>query len=65
MLKNRRIALLIDEPELRTHLYELLVRAGAAVYSTDSEEEFVTFVNHLGVEIAIIGDSPQCWPSLN
>ena len=65
MLKNRRIALLIDEPELRTELYMLLVRAGAAVYCADSDEEFAMLVNHLDVEIAVIGDSPQCWPSPN
>jgi CheY-like chemotaxis protein len=52
-LKNRRIAVRIDDPELRYQLSELLMKNGAVVHGARDEVELQRLVDRLGVEIVI------------
>ncbi len=52
-LKNRRIAVRIDNPELRYQLSELLMKNGAVVHSARDEVELQRLVDRLGVEIVV------------
>ena len=67
MLKNRKIAILVDDRSLRRTLYILLVKAGAAVYCANSEDELRNIVEHLDVELAVIGEATDLrfLPSMN
>ena len=52
-LKNRRIAVHIDDPELRYQLSELLMKNGAVVHGARDGVELQRLVDRLGVEIVI------------
>ena len=53
-LKNRRIAVRIDDPELRYQLSELLMKNGAVVHGARDEVELQRLVDRLGVEIVVV-----------
>ena len=53
-LKNRRIALHIDDPELRYQLSELLMKNGAVVHGARDGVELQRLVDRLGVEIVVV-----------
>jgi len=53
-LKNRRIAIRIDDPELRYQLSELLMKNGAVVHGARDEVELQRLVDRLGVEVAVV-----------
>ena len=57
-LKNRRIALHIDDPELRYQLSELLMKNGAVVHGARDEVELQRVVDKLGVEIVLAAAKP-------
>jgi len=52
-LKNRRIALQIDDPQLRWQLSQLLMQNGAAVHRAKDEEELQRLVDKVGVEVVV------------
>ncbi len=58
-LKNRRIAVRIDDPELRYQLSELLMKNGAVVHGTRDEVELQRLVDRLGVEVVIAEARPD------
>ena len=58
-LKNRRIAVRIDDPQLRWQLSELLMKNGAAVHRARDEEELRLFVDRLGVEVVVAEARPD------
>jgi DNA-binding response OmpR family regulator len=58
-LKNRRIALHIDDPELRYQLSELLMKTGAVVHGARDEMELQRLVDRLGVEVVIAEARPD------
>ena len=58
-LKNRRIAVSIDDPELRYQLSELLMKNGAVVHGTRDEVELQRMVDKLGVEIVVAAVKPM------
>ena len=58
-LKNRRIALHIDDPELRYQLSELLMKNGAVVHGARDEMELQRLVDRLGVEVVIAEARPD------
>ena len=53
-LKNRRIAVRIDDPELRYQLSELLMKNGAVVHGARDEVELQRLLDQLGVEVAVV-----------
>jgi DNA-binding response OmpR family regulator len=57
-LKSRRIALHIDDPELRYQLSELLMKNGAVVYGARDGVELQRLVDRLGVEIVLAAVKP-------
>ena len=58
-LKNRRIAIRIDDPQLRWQLSELLMKNGAVVHRARDEEELRLFVDRLGVEVVVAEARPD------
>jgi CheY-like chemotaxis protein len=58
-LKNRRIAVRIDDPELRYQLSELLMKNGAVVHGARDEMELQRLVDRLGVEVVIAEARPD------
>jgi CheY-like chemotaxis protein len=58
-LKNRRIALHIDDPELRYQLSELLMKNGAVVHGARDEVELQQLLDKLGVEVVIAEARPD------
>ena len=58
-LKNRRIALHIDDPELRYQLSELLMKNGAVVHGARDEVELQRLVDRLGIEVVIAEARPD------
>jgi CheY-like chemotaxis protein len=58
-LKNRRIAVRIDDPELRYQLSELLMKNGAVVHGARDEVELQRLVDRLGVEVVIAEARPD------
>ena len=58
-LKNRRIAVRIDDPQLRWQLSELLMKNGAVVHRARDEEELRLFVDRLGVEVVVAEARPD------
>jgi hypothetical protein len=58
-LKNRRIALHIDDPELRYQLSELRMRNGAVVHGARDEVELQRLVDRLGVEVVVATVKPM------
>ena len=57
-LKNRRIAVRIDDPELRYQLSELLMKNGAVVHGARDGVELQRLVDRLGVEIVVAAVKP-------
>ena len=57
-LKNRRIALHIDDPELRYQLSELPMKNGAVVHGARDEVELQRLLDKLGVEIVVAAVKP-------
>jgi CheY-like chemotaxis protein len=57
-LKNRRIAVRIDDPELRYQLSELLMKNGAVVHGARDEVELQRMVDKLGVEVVVVAVKP-------
>ena len=57
-LKNRRIALHIDDPDLRRRLSELLMNNGAVVHGARDEVELQRLLDKLGVEIVVATVKP-------
>ena len=57
-LKNRRIAVRIDDPELRYQLSELLMKNGAVVHGARDEVELQQLLDKLGVEIVVATVKP-------
>jgi CheY-like chemotaxis protein len=57
-LKNRRIAVHIDDPELRYQLSELLMKNGAVVHGARDGVELQRLVDRLGVEIVVAAVKP-------
>ena len=53
-LKNKRVAVRIDNPQFRWQLSELLMKNGAAVHRARNEEELRLFVDRLGVEVVVV-----------
>ncbi len=53
MLKNRKIGLLVEDPQLRGALYLAFVKAGAAVYPADSEAE-LDLLCHFDLDLLIL-----------
>ena len=58
-LKNRRIALHSNDPELRPQLSELLMKNGAVVHSARDEVELQRLVDKLGVEVVVAMVKPE------
>ena len=57
-LKNRRIAVRIDDPELRYQLSELRMKNGAVVHGARDEVELQQLLDKLGVEIVVAAVKP-------
>jgi hypothetical protein len=57
-LKNRRIAIRIDDPELRYQLSELLMKNRAVVHGARDEVELQRLVDKLGVEVVVATVKP-------
>ena len=57
-LKNRGIALRINDPELRYQLSELLMKNGAVVHGARDEVELQRMVDKLGVEVVVVAVKP-------
>ncbi len=57
-LNNRRIALPIDDPELRYQLSELLMKNGAVVHGARDEVELQRLLDKFGVEIVMATVKP-------
>jgi len=57
-LKNRRIAVRIDDPELRYQLSELLMKNGAVVHGARDEVELQRMVDKLDVEVVVVAVKP-------
>ena len=58
-LKNRRIAVRIDDPELRYQLSELLMKNKAVVHGARDEVELQQLLDKLGVEIVVAAVKPM------
>ena len=57
-LKNRRIAVRIDDPELRYQLSELLMKNRAVVHGARDEVELQRLLDKFGVEIVMATVKP-------
>ena len=53
-LKNRRMAIRIDDLELRYKLSELLMKNGAVVHGARDEVELQRLLDKLGVEVVVV-----------
>ncbi len=58
-LKNRRIAVRIDDAQLAWQLSDLLMKNGAVVHRARDEEELRLFVDRLGVEVVVAEARPD------
>ena len=52
-LKNARIAVLLDDPQLAYHLGKVLMKSGAIVYSMSQVERYMACGQALEVDAAI------------
>ena len=52
-LKNARIAVLLDDPQLAYHLGQVLMKNGAIVYSKSQVERYMACGVALGVDVEI------------
>ena len=58
-LKNRRVAIRIDDAQLRWQLSDLLTKKGAVVHRARDEDELRLFVDRLGVEVVVAEARPD------
>jgi DNA-binding NtrC family response regulator len=58
-LKNRRVAVRIDDAQLAWQLSDLLMKNGAVVHRAKDAEELRLFVDRLGVEVVIAEARPD------
>jgi hypothetical protein len=58
-LKNRRVAVRIDDAQLAWQLSDLLMKNGAVVHRARDEEELRLFVDRLGIEVVIAEARPD------
>ena len=54
-LKNARIAILLDDPQLAYHLSQVLMKNGAIVYSKGQVERYMACGQVLEVDVEIAG----------
>ena len=52
-LKNARIAVLLDDPQLAYHLGQVLMKNGAIVYSEHIFEDFENIEHHLQIDAVV------------
>ena len=52
-LKNARIAVLLDDPQLAYHLGKVLMKSGAIVYSKSQVERYMACGGALDVDVEI------------
>ena len=53
-LKDRRIGVLVADPTLRRLVYDLLIGNGARVSCAADENDLVTLIDHLDLELAVV-----------
>ena len=58
-LKNRRVAVRIEDAQLARQLSDLLMKNGAVVHRARDEEELRLFVDRLGIEVVIAEARPD------
>ena len=58
-LKNRRVAVRIEDAQLARKLSDLLMKNGAVVHRARDEDELRLFVDRLGVEVVIAEARPD------
>ena len=58
-LKNRRVAIRIDDAQLQWQLSDLLMKKGAVVHRARDEDELRLFVDRLGVEVVVAEARPD------
>jgi hypothetical protein len=58
-LKNRRVAVRIEDAQLAWQLSDLLMKNGAVVHQARDEEELRLFVDRLGIEVVIAEARPD------
>ena len=58
-LKNRRVAVRIEDTQLAWQLSDLLMKNGAVVHRPRDEEELRLFVDRLGIEVVIAEARPD------
>jgi DNA-binding NtrC family response regulator len=58
-LKNRRVAVRIDDAQLAWQLSDLLMKNGAVVHRAKDAEELRLFVDRLGIEVVIAEARPD------
>ena len=58
-LKNRRVAIRIDNAQLRWQLSDLLMKKCAGVHQAQDEDDLRLFVDRLGVEVDIAEARPD------
>ena len=58
-LKNRRVAVRIEDTQLAWQLSDLLMKNGAVVHRARDEEELRLFVDRLGIEVVIAEARPD------
>ena len=63
-VKNRRVAIRIDDARLRWQISDLLMKKTAVVHRARDEEELQLFVDRLGVEV-VVAEARQDRSSLN
>ena len=58
-LKNQRVAMRIDDAQLRWQLSDLLMKKGAGVHRAQDKDDLLLFVQRLGVEVVIAEARPD------
>ena len=58
-LKNARIAVMLDDPQLSYHLSQVLMKNGAIVYSKSQVERYMACGVALGVDVEISDNHDQ------
>ncbi len=58
-LKNRRVAIRIDDARLRWQISDLLMKKAAVVHRARDEDELRLFVDRLGVEVVVAEARPD------
>ena len=57
-LKNRCVAIRIDDAQLRWQLSDLLMNKGAVVHQAQDEDELRLFVDRVGVKVVVAEARP-------